>query len=208
MKKWIKYSLGAIAVLALVSALGKKDKDGNNSASSAALNSDSARQGTNSASPTVSLPSREAEFIKLVEESRRNYSSAQNDLAAGGVRVSRKVAICKILSNDYSVSDWVGTISDLSSNNDGRGVLSIRIAKDVNLKTWNNAVSDIGSNTLIDPSSPLFSKLSEMSKGTKVKFSGTFIAGGEDCVQEGSMSQAGSMKDPEFIFSYRSVDRL
>jgi hypothetical protein len=109
---------------------------------------------------------------------------------------------------DKSASGWVGKISQLSSNGDGKGVLSIEVAPNVHVSTWNNALSDIGSQTLIDPSSSLFKNLANMKRGDVVRFSGRFASSDVDCVREQSVTLAGSMTDPSFTMRFTSVNKL
>jgi hypothetical protein len=109
---------------------------------------------------------------------------------------------------DQSASGWVGKISELTSNGDGKGVVSIELAPNVHFSTWNNALSDIGDNTLIDPNSSLFKSLSTMKKGDVVRFSGRFSSSKTDCVREKSLTLAGSMTDPAFTMRFTSVGKL
>jgi hypothetical protein len=153
--------------------------------------------------PSVPIPSDQAGFTAAA---RTAYKSAANELAAGGVRNNRQQAICRVV-RDQSASGWIGKISQLSSNGDGKGVLRIEIAPDIHVATWNNAVSDIGSNTLIDPNSSLFKSLASMKRGDVVRFSGRFSSSNVDCVQEKSVTLAGSMTDPVFTMRFTSVSK-
>src|SRR3954453_11128023 len=90
----------------------------------------------------------------------------------GGSRPARAPEICAVLKGLGAVN-WVRKISTLSSNSEGKGVLEIEIANDIHVKTWNNALSDISDQTLIDPGSTLFAKISALKVGQKVVFSGT-----------------------------------
>ena len=104
-----------------------------------------------------------------------------------------------------SISGWVGTIRTLSSNGDGKGVLSIAIGDKVEVKTWNNSFSDVFDNTLLDPASSIFQTLTALKTGQKVKFSGEFVTSAIDCVKESSLTMAGSMTEPEFILRFKDV---
>ncbi len=157
--------------------------------------------------PRLPIPPDQAGFNSAVAAARVSFRAAANELAAGGVRSSRQQAICRVLQ-DKSASGWVGTISQLSSNGDGKGVLSIEVAPDVHVSTWNNALSDIGSQTLIDPGSSLFKDLASMKRGDVVRFSGRFGSSDVDCVREHSVTLAGSMTDPSFIMRFSSVNKL
>lgn len=147
----------------------------------------------------------EVSFIAIVSESMKAYNAASNDMAKGGVRAARKEKLCKLLPKLTNVTNWQGTIQELSSNSDGKGVVSVKIANSIYVKTWNNSFSDISSHTLINPSSSVFRKLSSKAKGDDILFSGSFIESGPDCIEEGSLTQSGSVTEPEFIFKFSDV---
>ena len=100
------------------------------------------------------------------------------------------------------VTQWVGTVSKLSSNGDGKGVMSIKVGKDIYVETWNNEVSDIGDQTLIEPGSALYRKAITLSVGQRVAFSGTFMSSDVDCVREKSLTLDGSMTEPAYTFRF------
>jgi hypothetical protein len=150
------------------------------------------------------MPEVEKQFIATVEHARLVYKSGANDMAKGAARPLRAKELCALLRSP-SVSNWVGRVSKLSTNGDGRGVLEVEIDKDTVIKTWNNAVSDAGDSTLIDPASPLFKKASSLAEGKQVVFSGSFRPSSTDCVREGSMTMRGSLMEPEFIFRFSDV---
>ena len=137
--------------------------------------------------PTSDKPYAQESFIKAILQARDIYKSAANDMAKGAARVERKRLICQALGSN-SVTNWIGKISVLSSNNDGRGVIEIAIGPQIYVKTWNNAVSDYGDHTLIQPTSSLYSDVVKMAKGEPVKFSGEFFTDDKDCVREPSLS--------------------
>lgn len=155
-------------------------------------------------SPASQMPSGQKAFVAAVESARQAYRAGSNDMQKGAARPARAKAICSVLASK-SVTDWVGQVARLSSNSDGKGVLGITIAKDVIVTTWNNAVSDIGAQTLIEPDSGLFRRASALSKGQWVKFSGSFRPSDVDCVLESSMTLSGSLTDPDFIFRFSDV---
>jgi hypothetical protein len=131
-----------------------------------------------------------------------------NEMAQGGTRAQRRIAICQSLNvpgQGVLVSNWVGQIDKLSSNSDGKGVLYVSHAPNIWVETWNNDFSDSSHHTLIPPLSQLFAVISQMKEGDEVVFSGTFFASDVDCVEEHSMGLQGSMSEPEFIFRFTSV---
>lgn len=150
------------------------------------------------------MPADQAAFIAAVEASIRAYRAAANDMVRGGERAKRAQSLCAT-HKALAVRNWIGWVETLSSNNDGRGVLAVRIARDVTVKTWNNALSDMDDRTLLDPASAVFQAASAMRRGTAVRFSGSFLRSDTDCFREGSVTQDGSMRDPEFIFRFTAL---
>lgn len=106
------------------------------------------------------------------------------------------------------IADWIGKVTTLTTNGDGKGVIEVSISDHVTIKTWNNSLSDIADETLIEPGSSVFSQLGELHNGDKVKFSGGLISAPTDCFKEGSVTLHGSMSDPEFILRFSRIEKL
>lgn len=160
-------------------------------------------------SPSVVVPLTEDQrkFAQAIAQAKAAFAAAPNDLAAGGVRAARRSAVCEVLPSSLRVQDWGGRIATLSSNSDGMGVFGVTFLG-VGLATWNNSLSDMDGSTMIDPTSPLFQKLSTMKVGTTVKFSGSFFRSAVDCAREKSLTLRGSMTDPDYLFRFTSVDEV
>jgi hypothetical protein len=152
-------------------------------------------------------PEGQKEFVGVIEQFRQAYDNASNDMQAGAQRPLRAKALCSIVG-DRRVKGWTGYIATLSSNSDGLGVLSIQIGEDIHASTWNNAFSDAGNDTLISADSEVFQQAAALAEGDPVKFSGRFLSSDTDCLQEQSISQSGSMTDPEFTFRFSAVEPL
>jgi hypothetical protein len=153
------------------------------------------------------IPSDQARFERAVLSARTSYTGAANELAAGGIRSSRQQAICDALNNQQA-SDWVGRIETLTSNGDGKGVVSLSMTQYIHVATWNNSLSDIRDNTLIDPTSSMFKQLATLKVGDLVIFSGGFSSSNTDCVGEQSVTLQGSMTSPEFTMRFSSIRKL
>lgn len=152
------------------------------------------------------MPNSQRSLIDAVEAGRAQYAAGANDMAKGASRPARRNALCNALGRTLSANGWVGRIYTLSSNTEGKGVLAIELAPDVYVKTWNNAFSDIGDRTLIDPGSQVFGSASSMRRGQLVRFSGTFLRSETDCIKEVSNTLSGSMREPEFLFRFSGID--
>lgn len=155
-------------------------------------------------------PDLQTQFISVVNSATATFSAAGRDeFAQGATRPARRQAICATaLGREPVVQDWVGQVSTRSTNNEGKGVLRISIGPDVAVKTWNNALSDIGDRTLIEPGSPAFNVMGTLRNGDWVRFSGRFFPDQTDCVREPSMTIRGTMTSPEFIFRFDDIRRI
>lgn len=166
--------------------------------------------------PTLPLPqtyappprpqTSEAAFLSIVDAATSDFDAAQNDMLKGAVRSKRAGGLCLVVPNRQA-EGWRGTISVLSSNGDGNGVLAIELNNHTTVKTWSNSFSDISDHTLIDPSSPVFQAAASLTVGTPVLFSGTFLPSQIDCVREASVSLAGSLQNPDFIMRFTNIQK-
>jgi hypothetical protein len=154
--------------------------------------------------PKDTRPIDQQRFVTAVVRARDAYKAAPNEMAQGATRVLRARGICSTLTS-RDIVDWEGTAYEISSNNDGRGVLAITIGPRVWVKTWNNALSDVTHGTLLNPSSAVYAAAVSLTKGQKVRFSGTLPESETDCVLESSITQSGSMTDPEFIIRFTGL---
>lgn len=155
----------------------------------------------------LAKPDQQVAFLKVVEEGQRAFKASENDFQRGATRPVRSQAICNALSS-VSVSNWIGRVSRLSTNNEGLGVLGIDIGSKIIATTWNNKLSDMSADSLIAPNTAIYQRMGSLKSGDLVRFTGSFVRGGVDCIQEQSMTIRGSMVDPEFTFVFRSLDKV
>ena len=152
------------------------------------------------------LPPTEIAFINTVEQMKSKYESAPNELKKSAIRTERAKLIATALNNSKKVDGWIGVISKMETNHDGNAILSVKLeSSEIELKTWNNALSDLSDNTLIAQASPLYNTIAEMKVGQQVNFYGKFFAGDRDFIKESSVREGGSMTEPEFIFNFSKV---
>lgn len=148
----------------------------------------------------------EESLISIVDTGRQEYADGQNDFQKGASRPRRANRICNLMQPPVA-NNWVGTVEELSSNSSGYGVLKIRISPHITIGTSNNSFSDSLSSqrTLISPSDPVFTQVSSLRIGQAVIFSGRFSTSQDDCLDESSITQSGSMEDPDFEMHFTSV---
>lgn len=135
---------------------------------------------------------------------RDQYNNGANDMAKGAARFARKRALCNLIQSG-DISGWIGKATSLTTNGDGKGVISVEIAKGISLKTWYNDLSDIQDDTMLSPDSDVFQEAMKLQEGETVSFSGHFATSDSDCFKEASMTLEGSMTEPEFIFHFTQI---
>lgn len=155
----------------------------------------------------LSPPGAQSAFLSVVEQTRKGFGKGDNDLRKGAERMRRASALCSVLPNK-SVRDWVGVVSKLSSNGDGKGVIGVQVGAGVTLRTWEDAWSDAGFNTLVTAASPVHAAALLLTVGDKVRISGSFFEHEADCVYEASWTQRGSMHAPDFVFRFDALAKI
>jgi len=145
-------------------------------------------------------------FVSTLLSFRAKYHAAPNEFQKSTIRRERAQTLSGIFPS-MAVSEWIGTISSMQTTSDGKGVLSITPLgqKAISIRTWNNGLSDISSGTLIAVGSSLYEQVSRLSVGERVFFSGQFHQRAMDYLEESSLTEEGSMEEPEFIFTFETV---
>lgn len=160
------------------------------------------------ASPYGNQPKDEVEFLAATKAAQDAESNADNDLQRGAALSKRNKAICSTIGSG-NVTNWVGKVSEIDANGDGKGILGVELGSDIHVSTWNNFLSDTGDHTLIEPNDPLFGKVLALHTGDLVTFSGRLLPdiGGDPCVNDSRMTLWGKLSDPEYIFRFSDVRR-
>jgi Sec-independent protein translocase protein TatA len=156
-----------------------------------------------------SSPPEEKKLIEAVIAGYEEFKKGSNEIQQEKARDSRKAAIASALGTT-TASNWTGTVKNIGTNSDGLGILDITISSDptITVSTWDNALSDIFDNTLIPKSSPVYEAMANLKKGDKVLFSGRFLRDERDSIKESSLTIAGSMRAPNFIFVFSKIEKF
>lgn len=194
---WVGIAFSGFVVISMIGNSG--DNDSSNQADINESNTQKKEQ-----PPKLLMPEDQARFIQIVTDYITKFGEVKNELQQSAAKDQRKVALSSSLSG-YSIKSWTGTINQLETNTEGKAVLSVRVSPKIEIKTWNNALSDIASNTLIDKGTPVFNSLFDLTAGQRVSFSGSFHPSDSDFIKETSMTIDGSMLNPEFLFKFKTV---
>lgn len=203
----MKNVLAVIGALSLILFVGSRFADHpNHSDVSSGITTASSFRTVTPDNTEISVPTAQKQLIDTINSFSLQYERASNEFQKSAVRRERSSAIETLLTN-LSISDWVGTVDSMTTTGEGNGAFSVKLAGSnrIKVRTRNNQLSDIGSHTLISPTSPVYNQVASLASGQKVIFSGIFLRGRHDYLQESSITEEGSMTDPEFIFSFSSV---
>ncbi|MDD2794384.1 hypothetical protein [Acidocella sp.] len=210
-KSFFVAALALLVIVFVVSAIGGNNQPAANQPNNQTEPAGAAQAIQQTAAPAVPVPPMEAKIISIVNDYAAKYDAAPNQMAQGALRPARAREICHVMAalngaaDPFQLNNWVGIVQTLSSNNDGKGVLAIAISGNTIFTTWNNDLSDIGDNTLIQPGTALLTKASALSVGQQVYFSGRVFVNKKDCLEEQSLTMDGAMKNPAFTFKFTDV---
>ena len=113
----------------------------------------------------------------------------------------------ELSSFSFDFSNWNGTIQEIDSVGDEYAYVSISVCNNVTIKTWNNEFSDMFDKTLIHIDSEIYEMILELEKGIPVITSGKFSASDSDHFQETSMTDSGSLTEPEYLVHFITIQK-
>lgn len=157
--------------------------------------------------PSESFPEDQAAFVTAAQDAQSAAQNA-NEMQVVGLRKERATGMCAALGHSMEVTDWYGTVADVATTMGGdSGSLEVEMADDIRVGTWNNSFSDAlsGDGTLIAADSPLYRQVAALEEGDMVRFSGSFTADKERCVDEQSITDVGGVESPTFTFAFTEV---
>ena len=155
------------------------------------------------------IPEAQRNFTAMIGEFIPLYNGQDTEVRKTNIRFQRKDAIEKYFGGNFGFRGWIGNVERLTTETDGRAALSIKLlGSNVALTTWNNSVSDLFSeSTMISRNDPLYSSLMQIREGDTVTVSGSFLTAPnrQDYAEEASLTEAGSMANPEFVVRFTSI---
>jgi hypothetical protein len=152
-------------------------------------------------------PNEEA-FCTIVREFAQQYRSLTeregNELRLAELRLARAEALRQAMGTTQ-ISSWTATLTKPRTTGDGDAVVQVRLPCGATLKTWNNAMTDEGSGTLIAHDSLLYGTLAKLHEDQLVVIDGQLFHGARDGFTELSFTELGSMLHPEFLFRFLNI---
>lgn len=144
----------------------------------------------------------------IVKKFQESYGKASNELKKSAERAKRAERVAAAFQGQAAFSGWVGKLDKMKTTSKGHAYITVKCGR-FSLCTTNNEMSEALSDvkTLIKAGSPLFKKISEMEEGDRVRVSGKFIPDdeGKDHFSEMSLTEYGSMDEPNYIVAFTDV---
>lgn len=203
--KW-KWIVGGVVVLTIASSFAGTKKPSTGTSQSKPEQASSAT--LTGQSETAAMPEKQRAFLAMIKDYKTRFGAAANELQESALELERVDSIAKLLGSGLPVQNWIGKITNLETNTQGKAAITVELSPEVSLLTWNNMLGDMAYPTMINVGTPVYKSLMNMAVGDKVTVSGSFVVTNERKILEGSMTIAGAMKSPEFLFQFNDVSKL
>jgi hypothetical protein len=145
-----------------------------------------------------SMPAQQKKFVEIINNGAKSYEDAKTDLKSSVALRKRDKDACAVLKN-LNATNWVGKITDIGANSEGKAYIQIEIASGIRVQTWSNAFSDMNDNTLIPENSKVFNAIMDGDDGSSITFSAKFIKGDKTCLKGTNLTEYFYATDPKFI---------
>lgn len=163
------------------------------------------------ASTPVSAPiSLQEQFEATRQQAARDYERAPNEIKKSAVFNRANVAAKNIVARDRFVArGWQGTVSSLTTDQGGNYaflVVKSGFNSRVKYMTVNNTA--FGDETAIKKGTALYRTLSDIAEGDRVVFTGRFLRYPQRLIAEMSLTEYGSLSDPEFRVRFQDIRKV
>jgi len=158
---------------------------------------------------TSGMPPSERAFVIEAMAARADWLAAPNDLAKAEMPAARATALCQALPG-YIATDWTGSIGAIDPDDfpdfSGRKTAHIVIQLTSHVSVATPAAPLLNNPaTMVEAGSAIYATAATLAHGAMVVFSAKFFPDGENCVKENSITQDGSMTDPQFKIQLTSL---
>ena len=155
---------------------------------------------------SIPLPSEQANFSAIIDSMYNVYQEQPNDLKKSSVKKARNSLFEEIKFN-RKVTNWIGKLTDMSTNDNGNASIGISLlGSRAEVETAGHPIT-LGTN--------LYNDISSLSTGDTVVVCGSFYPSPDymgkyefEYIYESSVTEYGSMSNPEFYFEFKSLQIL
>ena len=147
---------------------------------------------------SIPLPSEQANFSAIIDSMYNVYTVQPNELKKSPVKKARNSLFEEIKFN-RKVTNWIGKLDRMSTSSSGNASINIKL---IGSRAEVHTLGDIELN------SDLFNDIASLSEGDTIVISGSFIREYSEYLYESSVTESGSMSNPEFYFKFKSIEKF
>lgn len=139
-----------------------------------------------------------------------SYFDAGNEMKKSKVYRDLRAFLTGYLKSG-AIRNWEGRITDIGTTEGGsKAYVKIEAnfeGKQIVYKTWNNQLSDFSTHSMLSLNSPVYKQVENLAEGDNVVFSGSFLRDSKKGFSESSLSEQGTVTDPEYIIRFTSITK-
>jgi hypothetical protein len=151
------------------------------------------------------IPTEQAEFQEARNSYYQSYEAAPNEIKKSDIFNASRTHTCSFKEKyGDTFNNWTGTVADISTDQGGDEILKFSIESD------EQGVSVSYQQMGIKRGSPLYKQIAEFTIGQKVYFTFSFedeafSTNVKECFDEASLTELGSLREPEFRVTFKSI---
>jgi hypothetical protein len=154
----------------------------------------------------------QSEFESKRDKFNREYHEAINEIKMSAVWVEANKWTKEFGDRvGWKIENWHGRILKISTNQGGDtvaiGIASSVYGTRILYRTWDNFLSDIGDETIPTKGSKIYNQVAELKVGDTVHFSAELLRDSTKGIREISLTESGSLREPEFIVRFTDISK-
>ncbi len=162
-----------------------------------------------SAPAEVAPPSAQDRFEQARVALEKAYNDAPNEIKKSAVFNQANETTVKLAGQEgFVAKNWHGVVSQISTDQGGAHaflVIKSGLGYPVTYKTTQMTAFDVG--TAIRRGTPMYEKLGALSDGDRVVFTAQFIRDRARGLREVSLTEEGSLSEPEFLVKFQDIKK-
>jgi hypothetical protein len=120
-------------------------------------------------------PDRERDLIAILTDAQKALRTSRSASPAQDARIAMQVRVTDFMRKSQDVKDWVGTVKSHGLTPEGDAWITIEIAENITIGTWQSAADDRRADTLLRQHSALFKAVNGAKIGQSIIFSGRIV---------------------------------
>ena len=157
-------------------------------------------------------PTIQSDFEAVRKSFFERYEEAQNDIKKSAVFTDANNHAKKFRKdNEGMIKNFVGKLTSMRTDQGGEHVSIVVQSKNsdikVSYKTWSSSFSDMDDSTRPKKGSSVYNQIAELNEGDYVVFSAKILRDSQRGMKEGSMTERGSLRAPEFIVKFTDIKK-